>query len=421
MTPGRPGAGVATDGRVNVLHTLPDLAVAGGQRVVLDLVRRLDPDRFAVTVVSLSGDGGMGPRFEGAGLAPVVLPHGGRLGRAATLGALARLIVDRDIDIVHVHGSVELPYAVAAAALTRRPLVRHVHGLGRRSGDGGLPPPSPPTGARRLISWARSRLVQRSFVTVSEAAYRDRLAAASATGESVYLVTNGIDPAPYEHPLGAEYAAALRADLAIQDASPVLVDVAALRPKKGHLDLVAALPAIRDRWPAAVLLLVGDGPMRDELEDAARDLGLNDAVRLLGARDDVAAVLSVSDVFVFPSHSEGFPLAPLEAMASGTPVVGYRIPALEAFVTDGETGVLTPVGDADKLAAGVLALLDDPPRAHRIAAAGRSLAVERYTIDRSARTLERVYEDVLASSRRWARKCRTTQAPEYDRGSSSTR
>jgi glycosyltransferase involved in cell wall biosynthesis len=412
MTPGRRGAGIATDRRVNVLHTLPDLAVAGGQRVVLDLVRRLDPGRFAVTVASLSGHGGMGPRFEAVGLPPVILPHGGSLGRAATVGALARLIVARDVDIVHVHGSVELPYAVAAAALTRRPLVRHVHGLGRRTGDGDGPAPSPPTRATRLLRRARSRFVQRSFVTVSEAAYRDRLAAASATGESVYLVTNGIDPVPYEHRLGAEDAAALRADLGIQDASPVLVDVAALRPKKGHLDLIAALPAIRERWPRAALLLVGDGPTRDELEAAARDRGLGDAVRFLGARDDVAALLSVSDVFVFPSHSEGFPLAPLEAMASGTPVVAYRIPALEAFVTDDETGVLTPVGDADKLAAGVLALLDDPSRAHRIAAAGRSLAVGQHTIDRSAQALERVYEDVLASSRRWARKCRTTQAPE---------
>lgn len=387
------------DGRINVLHTLPDLAVGGGQRLVLDLVSRLDPERFSVTIVSWSGAGDMAPRFEAAGLPPVVLGDGERRGRAATLAAFTRLVLAREIDIVHVHGSVERSYATVASALTRRPMVRHVHGLGRRSSDGDRPP-APPAGARLLIRRARSRLVRRTFVAVSELAYHDRLAVASDIGEKVYLVTNGVDPAPFERPPSAEEARVLRAELDIGDRSPVLIDVAALRPKKGHLELLAALPAIRERWPGAVLLVVGDGPMRDELAADVRGRGLGDAVRFLGARDDVPALLSLADVFVFPSHSEGFPLAPLEAMASGTPVVAYGIPALEAFITDGASGVLTPLGDADALAAGVLGLLDDPQRAHRIAAAGRAVAVGRYTIDRAARALEQVYEDMLASEHR---------------------
>lgn len=410
MTGGRDGGRATTrdpraagvglrDGRINVLHTLPDLAVGGGQRLVLDLVSRLDPQRFAVTIVSLSGAGGMAPRFEAAGLRPVVLRHGGRLGRAATLAAFTRLVLAREIDIVHVHGNVDRSYATVASALTRRPMVRHVHGLGRRSSDGDRPT-APPAGAKLLMRRARSRLVRRTFVAVSELAYQDRLAVASDTGERVYLVTNGVDPAPFEQPPSTEEAAALRAELDIADRSPVLIDVAALRPKKGHRELIAALPAIRERWPDVVLLLVGDGPMRDELEADVRDRGLGDAVRILGARDDVPALLSLADVFVFPSHSEGFPLAPLEAMASGTPVVAYGIPAVEAFITDGASGVLTPLGDADALAAGVLGLLDDPQRARRIGAAGRAVAVGRYTIDRAARALEQVYEDVLASVHR---------------------
>ena len=177
----------------------------------------------------------------------------------------------------------------------------------------------------------------------------------------------------------------------------IVLSVGRLVYYKGLEFLIRAMPDIRGR-----LLIVGQGPMRDPLEQEARRAGVADRVTFLGHVPETTPYYHAADVFAFPSHlrSEAFGLVQLEAMASGLPVVNARIPSgVPSVSLDGLTGVTVPPGDSPALAAAINALLDDPARRRTLGAAGQRRVAEMYTLDgMTERTLE-LYRRVLERTR----------------------
>lgn len=158
--------------------------------------------------------------------------------------------------------------------------------------------------------------------------------------------------------------------------APEVVFLGRLRRYKGAQHAIRALPRIREAVPEATLAVVGDGPYRPELERLARSLGVDGATRFLGALPHPAkvAALNGAQVAVCPSPKEGWGLTVIEANACGVPVVASRSPGLVESVREGETGLLTPHGDARALADGVIRLLTDRALRLRMAAAARRWA-----------------------------------------------
>jgi glycosyltransferase involved in cell wall biosynthesis len=163
--------------------------------------------------------------------------------------------------------------------------------------------------------------------------------------------------------------------------------------QKGFDVLLRALPAVLEREPATELLLVGDGPQRDQLEALASDLGLGDAVRFHGAarHHDVAGLLASASVVAIPSRHEGMPLVALEAAAAGRAVVATPVQGLGDVVVDGVTGTLVPPEDPGRLATALADLLTDPSRAAALGANARSRAVERFSLDQTVDAYEALY------------------------------
>jgi glycosyltransferase involved in cell wall biosynthesis len=160
----------------------------------------------------------------------------------------------------------------------------------------------------------------------------------------------------------------------------IVGNVARLAEQKGQSDLVAAAPPVLERHPDVRFVVVGDGELRAQLEELARPLG--GRFELLGERDDVPDLLASFDVFAFPSRFEGLCLAVIEAQAAGVPVVATPVGGIKETVVDGETGRLVPVGDVEALAAAILAVLDDPESARRMAETARARVLERFAVER---------------------------------------
>ncbi len=187
--------------------------------------------------------------------------------------------------------------------------------------------------------------------------------------------------------------------------SDLVVCVASLWPKKGHAVLLDALALLVQRRPGVVLELVGDGPERERVLARARDLGVADRVRLLGAlpAEGVRARLSEATVFALPSvrlpsgRMEGIPVALMEAMASGVPVVATRLSGVPELVQDGVTGRLVEPGDAEGLADAVAALLDDDELAAGLAARARELVERSFSLAREAQRLGDMFAESAAS------------------------
>ena len=173
----------------------------------------------------------------------------------------------------------------------------------------------------------------------------------------------------------------------------LVTHISNFREVKRVKDVVRVFSRIR-RALAATLLMIGDGPERDDAEREARDLGVAEDVRFLGRIDAVARLLQQSDLFVLPSQSESFGLAALEAMACGVPVVASRAGGLTEVIEDGKSGILEPPGSVEAMGRRAVELLRDPERHRAMAAA----AVERaryFDADRIVPMYEAVYHEVV--------------------------
>lgn len=226
------------------------------------------------------------------------------------------------------------------------------------------------------------------YLAVSQEVARRLAASFGIPQRKLRVVYNGIDPGPF----GGHPDLRLRASLAGDPQRPLVLTLARLAPQKGLDTLLAAARLV----PDAVFAVAGDGPDRAALEAHARTLGLADRVRFLGHRRDVPALLDSCDLFVLPSLFEGLPLAVLEAMAAGKPVVASRIGGTDEAVVDGVTGLLEPPSDPTALAQAIRTVLADPPLASRLGAAGRARLHAEFSAQRMVSAVEASYDELLA-------------------------
>lgn len=218
--------------------------------------------------------------------------------------------------------------------------------------------------------------------------------------EKLRVVPNA---APETMPQPRDDRRGVRATMGVTDDEVVITIAAMLRPEKGHEVAIAALARVRERVPNAVLALAGEGELHDRagvrpaLEAQAQELGIAGAVRFLGRRHDVMDVVGASDVALLSSHNENLPLAVLEYMESGTPIVTTDAGGNRELVEDGVHGLVVPRDDADAMAGALLRTIEDPAAAATRAAAARDRRRREFTWDVVSRGVEGVYREALGA------------------------
>ncbi len=376
---------------IRVLHTLPDLAVGGGQLVVLRAVRatRAHGVAHAVLAARASDGTGVGPALEEAGARVIV----GTSGVRAACALAAREA--RSVGIVHTNNT-NLDRVVGQWAGWRAgvPVVNTLHAEGPNGvyRDRGV--------VARARRWAERWLARRAVtrvIAVSEHVRRTWSADLDAIGvgpERVDVIHPCLELDRFA-PIPARRRSDLRAELGAREDDEVIVGVARYVPGKGLEDLVRVLAGVRATRSRARLWLVGDGPLRASLAALASSLGVGDAVTLVGERGDVPDVLRSADVLAFASESEGFGLAPLEAMASELPAVAFALPSLAEFMDDGRNAVLIQGRDVGAMARAIAGLLGDPARGRALGAAGREAVEAGFACERGASRLVEVYRTAI--------------------------
>lgn len=208
----------------------------------------------------------------------------------------------------------------------------------------------------------------------------------------------GVDLSAFQLPsdLRAERRGEVRRELAIDDDELVLLTVSRLTWDKGYREMIDAVARLRGEGHAFTMLAAGSGKNEAGIRRAIARAGMEDSFRLLGWRDDVADLYAAADIFVFASHREGLPISPIEAMASGLPVVVSDIPGNREEVEEGRSGVLFSTGDADELAERLAALVADEDLRVTLAAG----AQERATLFGLEEVLDRqvqLYREIAGS------------------------
>jgi glycosyltransferase involved in cell wall biosynthesis len=183
--------------------------------------------------------------------------------------------------------------------------------------------------------------------------------------------------------------------LQISEGAVVVTTVGRLTAIKNHALFLEASARISRANPAAIFLIAGDGELRRALEAAALSLGIAGRVRFLGWRRDLDTVYGATDVFMLTSRNEGTPVALIESLAAGVPVVSTDVGGVGDVVASDQFGFVAPPGDPDALAAAVSLLLPDPGRRSVMGKLGRTSIMERYGIDRLLDDIETLYRELL--------------------------
>lgn len=310
------------------------------------------------------------------GLATVAVP----MVRKSVRGLLAMraLLMNHAADLVVTHSSTDSWLTALACATLRKapPLIRTRH-------------VSAPISANAATRWLYRR-ASAHVVTTGEALRLQVMHEAALPAHQVTSVPTGID---LDRFCPADRMVA-RSRLNLPDKRFIIGIVATLRSWKGHRYLVEALAALRDE--RTVLVIVGDGPGRSNLQAQVESLGLGEWVLMPGNQKEVALWMQAFDLFVLPSYAnEGVPQALMQAMACGLPVISTPVGAIGEIVEDGHTGLMVPPRDVKALGAAIARLRDDPAARRALGEAGLHRARERFAADRMLDAMETVFRKVL--------------------------
>jgi glycosyltransferase involved in cell wall biosynthesis len=343
-----------------------------------NLARRLRRSGHVVCVVSMFAPSGTANERELAADGVEVHFLGKRHGLdPRMIPRVARAVAAFRPDVIHTHLGV-LKYLLPALAGRPRPVVHTLHNVAEREVER-------PSRVLQYLAF-RSRVVP---VAIGEAV--------ADSVRRVYrlpacrVIRNGIAVSDFAPQPRARDE--VRAALELPQDAPVFLAVGRFEPQKDHATAIRAFASERLRAARAHLVLAGDGPLRPEAERLARALGAEDRVRFLGVRSDVPRLLAAADAFVLASRWEGNPLAVMEAMAAGRPVVATRVGCVPELVP-AAAGRLVEPGDPIALEAAVLELARDREVARGLGLHAAEIARTRFDISGMARAYEALYAEV---------------------------
>ncbi len=364
---------------MRVVYLIPGIPAGGGaENIVRDLCRSIERARFQLEVWYWNEDDGLAAAIRAAGAVTVKLP----LKKIVSVGSvfyIAQLLKEKKVDLAHTCFLDGDLLGFGASRLAGLPMIVHVH--------------SHPFLALRRHAW-RYRLMGWGIdrIVCVSALVRDHVRAMTGLGPDKFAVIhNGIDREAFVDRLSLECKQALRISLGFKADDYIIGNVSHLTEKKGNAVLLKALPAVMARYPQVKALIVGDGPLAQELQALARVGGIGSRVVFAGQRQDVPEMLACMDMFVFPTLRDAFGLAVVEAMAAGKPVISSADTGVAEIVRDGQDGLLLKPGDHQGLAQAILRLMEDPALAQRLALCGLERSRE-FTLEVMARRFESLYE-----------------------------
>jgi len=366
---------------IRILHALSGGHIGGTERMVDRLVRGLNASAFHSEISVLDESGATSAHLAKSGFPVHHLD-----GRRGHIGAVRRFVAVLQAgryDIVHLYGFRVSLLGRLAARLCRTP-PKVIHGIRGLHVTEGMHTDALRTQAALRIERLLSGLID-LYVTNSAGAV-DFLVSAGLPAAKFHVIPNGIEPdvwcpSPDRSP----------------QAVPVVVTVANFRPIKRLCDLIDALALVRQATVPFRAVLIGDGPLRGELQARIDHHGLGDRVALEGqlTPDRIRRELDNADVFVLPSLWEGMPVSVMEAMSMAVPVVGTDVPGIRELVVTDETGLLVPSSAPASLATAMTRLLRDRDVARAMGVAGRVRIVRCFSLNRMVDAHTAVYGSLV--------------------------
>jgi glycosyltransferase involved in cell wall biosynthesis len=368
--------------KLNVLQVCDHLGWEGSRmhgvkRLFAWMIPRFDRERFNVSLVSLRKKDVSEETLESFGV-DITYLHKSKFD-PATLPALLKVIDRKQIDILHLHGYGATTFGRLAGAMRRIPTILHEHAnltdtpWFQQVADTALEP------------------VTDIALAVSQSTADFVIKARRIPERKVKVVYLGVPLEEFSRERTTDEIRAAREELGIAPTDFAIGTVTRLHESKGNAYLVDAAAQVLQQRPQARFFVVGEGPLREPLEQQARALGLGDRFVFAGFAKDIPRVVSAFDVSVFPSLWEGTPLTVFEALAMGKAIVATDADGLVDVLTNERDAIIVPRRNAAALAAGLIRTIDEPQTRVRLRAAAATTG-RQYDIAAFVRKMEQLYE-----------------------------
>lgn len=367
---------------MKILHIISSGGMYGAEAVILNLSRMLNESSHSSILGVFSNSSNPNLQLHETamreGIESNLIPCDGQID-GTVVTKIRELVTRTGADIVHAHGYKADVYVYLALRGTGTPFVSTCHNWLKN-------------GLLTSFYGIVDRLTLRSYagvIAVSDEV-KARLLKAGVRAEKVHLIRNGIDLRPFE---------CATPSLRMDSESPMVGWIGRLSNEKGPDVFLRAAAQVLIKCPNAKFVLVGDGPDLANLKTLIEGLQISKSVSLVGRREDMPSVYASLDVMVSSSRQEGLPMAILEGMASGLPLIATAVGDVPTVVIDGQTGTLVPSEDVDLLTAGITELLQDAAIRASYGTAARKLIKEEFSSERMSREYRIVYDDVIASGK----------------------
>ena len=363
------------NGKINMLQLVNGFAIGGGEMKVLELVQRLNKDRYNITVCSVGQGGPLESEFRKA-VDRVEIFSKKMSFDFSLVQKVAQLMKQQQIQILQTTLFYADVIGAYAAYLAKVPVVISWEAV---------------TGPFAFHHYWSYKLASRKIdriVAVSDDIRNKVIRERNLAEEKVVTIHYGVDLKKF----APEDQILKKTDIGVSEGQTVLGTVARFDHPKGHKHLIAAAPEIVKQFPNVRFVFVGDGPLRQDVEQQIHRLGLDQYFVLLGFRRDVKQLLGVFDLFILPSESEGLPNAVLEAMACSNPVVASAVNGVVEVVVDGKTGYLIPPGDPQSISAAVIKKLHSPENMKQMGIKGRERVAAAFSVEQQIGKFEELYD-----------------------------
>lgn len=370
--------------RIKIAHFLGSRIenLSGGDLVILNLLKRLDADKFDPWIVCFNEERNPGPPLiirtaQLRGIKTFMINTKGRFDFGA-VKSLRKFILENEIDVLHCHGYKADVVGFLASRHTRVKRVATLHGwwVGRNL-------------KTNFYNWLDHLVIKNydKVITVSEP-MKESLEGKGVPKAKLLCIPNGIDMPEANREEGNR----IREEIGLPIGKIVLGTVGRLSKEKGHEYLISAIKDIDN----VILLIVGNGPLETKLTGLAIKLKIEDKVVFAGFKPNIYDYISMMDIFVLPSLTEGLPLALLEAMASKKPVIASEVGGIPTVIKDGETGVFIKPKDTVSLKEAIIRLIRDRGLAGKIGFNAKEFVERNFSLEKMAENYEKVYLEVTA-------------------------
>lgn len=361
---------------MRVLQVVLSLKYGGLEKLVIQLSKMLNDQGVVTKVVSLQPNGDLAKEARDQGIEVIELDKKDGFDRSIIL-KLRKIIKDNKIDIVHTHNLAPLIYGTLASKLAGVKCINTRHGRAEKK------------------TWGLIWNLNHCIVTVSEDTKEALLKTNRIKRRKLKVIYNGIDLSKFNGAIKDNNIDGLKKELGIEEDKFIIGNVGRIVKEKDQETLLKAFRKLRRKEFKGSLVIVGDGPLKEHLKKAAKEMGIEKDVKFLGFRSDINRLMRLFDVFVLSSFMEGVPLTILEAMGAGKPVIATNVGGNREVVLEDKSGILVPCGYPERIETAIMRLFINKKMAAQMGDEGRRLAEEKFSLESMTENYFKIYKEAV--------------------------